>query len=412
VRELARLLFAVCCLAAPAGAAELLSYQGRLLEGGTAVTGKRVVNVFLCDAAAAGNCFGSGEQSVAVSDGLLRATYTVPSGVDLLGGADWHLELRLYPGGTTTLSPRERLSSLPYALVASSAAGLAARAGAPGARVSSSLYIVAGGRLGVGTESPAAALEVVGGIAASGRITGGCENPDDPGDEMVAVGPWCVDKYEASAWSTPTGGTQYGAASDDYPCLDTGQDCAAGAANPIYARSVSGVTPSRSITWFQAAAACANANKELLPNHLWQAAGAGTPDPGTTGTAPNCNISGAAPHTTGAGTNCQSSWGAQDMIGSLWEWTAQWMPAGTNYTNSGADGTQYNNWPAGYGGDGTFNVGGRAYNGSVWADGLPAAVIRGGSWGDGADAGVFAFVASLAPSRSFSSLGFRCGRRR
>jgi len=397
---------------AAAAPAERLVYQGRLQESGLPAEGTKTVQFYLCDAATGGNCFGTGEQAVAVSNGLLRSTFTVPAGVDLLGGSDWHLELRLDPGGTTTLAPRERLGSAPYALVASSAAGLAARAGDPGVRVSSSLYIAAGGRLGVGTESPAVALEVAGAISASGRILGGCENPDDPADIMVAVGPWCVDKYEASAWSTPTGGTQYGAASDDYPCADTGQDCAAGAANPIYARSVSGVTPSRYITWFQANLACVNAGKELLPNALWQRAAAGTVDPGTTGTAPNCNISGSGLTTTGAGTSCQSSWGAQDMIGSLWEWTAQWMPAGTNYTNSGSDGTQYNNWPTGYGGDGTFNVGGRAFDGSVWVNGVPAAVVRGGGWSDGANAGVFAFSANNAPSSSYSDFGFRCGRRR
>ncbi|MBI4489664.1 MAG: transposase [Deltaproteobacteria bacterium] len=71
--------------------------------------------------------------------------------------------------------------------------------------------------------------------------------------------------------------TQRGANSDDYGagCPDTGNGCV-----DFYAVSIPGVTPSRRITWFQAAAACRNAGKELLPNHVWQAAALGTPDPG------------------------------------------------------------------------------------------------------------------------------------
>lgn len=39
------------------------------------------------------------------------------------------------------------------------------------------------------------------------------------------------------------------------------------------------------------------------------------------------------------------------------------------------------------------------------------AVLRGGFWGYGASAGVFAFDAKLAPSNSGGSVGFRCGRK-
>src|SRR3954452_20210405 len=35
---------------------------------------------------------------------------------------------------------------------------------------------------------------------------------------MVQAGPVCIDKYEASVWSSPTGGTQFGTSSDNYPC--------------------------------------------------------------------------------------------------------------------------------------------------------------------------------------------------
>ena len=37
------------------------------------------------------------------------------------------------------------------------------------------------------------------------------------GDTMVAAGAVCIDRYEVSVWSSPTGGTQYGVGSDNYP---------------------------------------------------------------------------------------------------------------------------------------------------------------------------------------------------
>ncbi len=106
---------------------------------------------------------------------------------------------------------------------------------------------------------------------------------NDATDMMVRVGPLCVDRFEASVWNTAlAGGTQLGAGTDDYPCLDTGNDCSEGAAFPIYARSETGVTPASVITWFQAQQACANVGTRLLTNAEWQMAAAGTPDPGAT----------------------------------------------------------------------------------------------------------------------------------
>ena len=66
---------------------------------------------------------------------------------------------------------------------------------------------------------------------------------NDATDVMVRVGSVCVDVYEASVWSTATGGTQYGVGTnDDYPCTDPGNDCT----DVIYARSQAGVKPSAS----------------------------------------------------------------------------------------------------------------------------------------------------------------------
>ena len=99
---------------------------------------------------------------------------------------------------------------------------------------------------------------------------------NDSTDKMVRVGPLCVDVFEASVWSTLTGGTQYGASTDDYPCDPDGNDCS-DPTQPnkmIFARSMVGVTPSAGIDWFQAQQACANAGKRLLTNAEWQMAAA------------------------------------------------------------------------------------------------------------------------------------------
>jgi hypothetical protein len=304
-----------------------------------------------------------------------------------------------------------------------------------GLMVSSSAYLaVLGGLVGIGTTTPSATLAVAGNIKATQQISGGCVNPDDPDDIMLPIGDLCVDKYEASVWSTATGGTQYGGAAQDYPCgngvTGTGQTCTP-AGTPIYARSVVGVTPSRWITWFQADIACGNSGKYLLSNAEWQAAAAGTPDD-----AVNCNISGGAPSVTGSNPGCVSGYGVENMVGSVAEWVADWGQYGQYYSTTAArglkkvwvkttagyqelqtdwvDGTYTNTqWPdAGYGADGSWNVAGRSWNGSVNVNGLPAAVVRGGNWTNGAGTGVFAFNVSNGPSGVRLTIGFRCGRRR
>ena len=215
---------------------------------------------------------------------------------------------------------------------------------------------------------------------------GGCE-PAVPGTGvMVKVGSVCIDKYEASVWSSPTGGTQYGATGDDYPCNDNGQGC-----TTIYARSVAGVTPSRFITYFQAQQALANSGKRLPTNAEWQMAVAGTPD----STACNVGPAGSVAN-TGANAGCVSNHGANDMVGNLLEWAADWDEEG------GVCAT----WPAvDFGSDGTCLGRGSGEASSRF----PGALVRGGNFVDGAGAGPFA-VNAVRPSSSFAELGFRGAR--
>ena len=88
-------------------------------------------------------------------------------------------------------------------------------------------------------------------------------------DEMVRVGPICVDKHRASIWpSTAAGGTQVTSLAG-CNANGTGAGCAG-----IVAQSRPTVTPidGDSITWAQAQRACSNAGKRLLTPGEWMAA--------------------------------------------------------------------------------------------------------------------------------------------
>ena len=231
-------------------------------------------------------------------------------------------------------------------------------------------------------------------------------------DEMVKVGDFWVDRYEASLVDTTTwkggrcdgSGKPYGASSDDYDPAgfpDWGK-----ATTKLYACSKSGNKPSASMTWFQAAAACAFSGKHLCTNGEWQVAALGTPDDSS-----SCNISTSAPENAGNRAACISQNGAMDMVGNLWEWVDLWGQAGkvdTSYSGQSAA-----PWPSGYG-DGkdlTANVNGEAHNGSVYQTGIPAAAFRGGGFSYGTSAGVFELSLNHGPSYSSTSYGARCCRR-
>ena len=103
------------------------TYQGRLQESGLPVTGVRQVEVRLCTALSAGTCFpapNTAIQNVSVVNGVFKTTFTIPTGVDL-SAAQWFLEIAVgVSPPLNTLSPREPLTSFPYAIYASSATKL------------------------------------------------------------------------------------------------------------------------------------------------------------------------------------------------------------------------------------------------------------------------------------------------
>ena len=163
-----------------------------------------------------------------------------------------------------------------------------------------------------------------------------------------------------------------------------------------YAVSLLGPTPSGNITWFQAQQACKNACKRLPSNAEWQAAVAGTPDPGPDNGTTDCNTSSAfTAVATGSRSSCVSADGAFDMVGNLYEWVADWVPRST----------ACGSWSAGVSPTGDAQcLAGAATTGE------PGALLRGGYFSTGSLAGPLAVVASDAPSLASSGVGFRCAR--
>jgi formylglycine-generating enzyme required for sulfatase activity len=252
--------------------------------------------------------------------------------------------------------------------------------------------------------------------------------------DAVAVGALCVDRVEASVWAVPQGGSKLvgrirrgvatlrdlrsGGAAQVGTMSDSCVDVDYGAAfptdgqwtAPLYAAAVPGVLPSTCITWLQAEQACRLAGKRLLTSREWQAAAAGTPDPGAADDgATTCATFSTFGAATGSRTDCVSAWGARDMIGNAWEWVADWRPVAGDCTQ----------WDATMGEDFACYVQTSTPIGPALAvpreaegpaPGVPAGLIRGGNFGIGVRSGAFAIYAGAAVTSRSRSIGFRCAR--
>jgi hypothetical protein len=235
-----------------------------------------------------------------------------------------------------------------------------------------------------GTQGPAGQQGTQGPAGTAPACTG-----NGSGDTMVAAGAVCIDRYEASIWTAAEGGTQI---TGTIPCNANGQDC-----NNIFARSVPGVTPRFSPTWFQAQQALANVGKRLPTNAEWQQAVAGTPDPGTDNGTTDCNTGSTFNvANTGSRSNCVSRFGANDMVGNLAEWVADWDEEASACAN----------WPAGFGSDLTCLGRGSGEASTRF----PGALFRGGDRNDGTGAGPFAVDGVFQPSIPSPFIGFRGAR--
>ena len=259
-------------------------------------------------------------------------------------------------------------------------------------------------------------------------------------DEVVKVGSgasaFWIDRYEALIFSRTDRSVLLNARSPS-DLVERGLPNSGqwrGTDPPLLAISLEASNPpARWITWHQAEEMCRASGKRLPTGAEWLAAARGTAGTGEA----DCRVSGDV-RDISQGSTCASDWGAQDMVGNVWEWTSDWyagvgvattpvlpiLPDGGTAggavalapapANSNLGGVRVNNqvspWPTGYGNDGTWNVTSVAARGLGDDNtmGMPAAALRGGSWESGPRAGVYALSLSDGPSSWAPSVGFRC----
>jgi len=228
---------------------------------------------------------------------------------------------------------------------------------------------------------------------------------------------FCIDQYEAVALNAD--GTWNDSSDDNgWVAASTTSLLAAGG----YAGSMSGKYPWVYISADQSRIACSRAGKHLCTDEEWLASANYRGNYyNLPATISNCTVSsncvlglnlgpnGGDACYGGAMANCTSAEGVYDMTGNVWEWTNESVeytkpcqPVGTTgycYWN-GTDFLNVTNaQTAVFGNDGMYFTANTVTN---------KAVLRGGSWNNGADAGPFCGALNSGPTVAGYSLGFRC----
>ena len=216
-----------------------------------------------------------------------------------------------------------------------------------------------------------------------------------PGAVQITLGSGslCVDTFEASAGEScpivsPGANTQTQENMNEYEC------------NAV---SVQSASPWRYVSLAQAQQLCGRSGKRLPTNDEWHALVS------SMGDQSECIVDGKGPGKTG-GTECVTQSGIYDMVGNVWEWIDGEVYAG-----------QYNQRPlpeSGYvqtvDSDGivvtTSSAGSEEYGDDYATVNLTdvRGILRGGFYGSGNDAGLYAQNISVALDFKAPGIGFRC----
>ncbi|MFO0610897.1 MAG: SUMF1/EgtB/PvdO family nonheme iron enzyme [Polyangiales bacterium] len=418
-----------------------LIYRGYLEDGGAPMSGPRMIGASLFSAERDGmELCPTATREVTVTAGRFEVALDDRCVAAVRNNRDAWLQLTV----GSTVMPRTKLGAVPYAVEADRASGAAGALQTQLAAMQTQLTALqarvaeAEARTSVDCPPGYTRETMVGGFEdAAGNLRRLCRKtlPDGSVDEVVRVGTppsvFWVDRYEASVISATAPyarAFERDAEPAELPRNGAWQveqsRTAMPLAAPYLARSVRGVPPARWVTWFQAVELCRMAGKRLPTGEEWLSAAMGTYDPGDhNGTPPDtgCNTgngaggpSPTAPRNAGNGAECRSHWYAEDMIGNLGEWTAEWYAGvgnGGSPPGSFID-VDVSPWPAAYAGDRTWNVNSYVADGTSQVLGMPAAAYRGGGWSVGTRSGVYTLVLSNGPTAWFAVVGFRCVLRR
>lgn len=207
------------------------------------------------------------------------------------------------------------------------------------------------------------------------------------------VDDFCIDKYEVTVGS-------------NCPIKDPAHSSQTAdniKAVKCQTESVEEKLPWTNVTYHQAVELCAKSYKRLPTQSEWYKASLGTNES-------ECLVSDNSVQSPTKNSDCISSIGAVNMVGNVWEWVSGDVIDGI-YNNRKLPDTGYvsNADSSGVATETTNDPQANFHNDYFWAssDGTKA-LMRGGYYGSGEDAGIYSIHADIELNFSGSAIGFRC----
>lgn len=168
--------------------------------------------------------------------------------------------------------------------------------------------------------------------------------------------------------------------------------------------SVSGILPWTSVTYHQAREVCALRGSRLPTHAEWYNFSLATPDSAV------CNIDSTAAAESGSNDLCLSGSGVYDAVGNVWEWIAAEAVDGV-YDGRSLPETGYvsNADSNGVALSVARDTNEAFTNDYFWSNASGTfAMMRGGFYGSGEDAGLYSIHADIEASFAGNAIGFRC----